>query len=328
MNGGISPFIVVERITKSDTNATAIPSTYMPYVIKSAWANPKASAMPPEIAVKIGSFAPQEKNGITRMVATRSCSSARVRVLIIAGTEQPNPIIIGINALPDTPNLRKILSKINATRAIYPLSSKMENSKNNTKIWGRKLSTENSPPSTPSAISPIAHSLAPAFSKPRTAKSPNADVPTSNKLNSITPGEFSPPAKNTAFQTFSLSAPHHSPNAGMIDPKYRKSSENVIWNTANKITKNRGIPAHLFVSTLSTLSERVNCPFSYVFARFSVGENRSTMYLYRASAISASGSAHSPTFNRIKSCTAFASSGWLCISSSSFSTSFTAWNKG
>ena len=47
-----------------------------------------------------------EKNGITRTVAVRSFSSASVRVFIIAGTEQPKPIIMGRNARPDKPNLR------------------------------------------------------------------------------------------------------------------------------------------------------------------------------------------------------------------------------
>ena len=66
----------------------------------------------------MGNFAPQEKNGMTLIVAVLSLSSARVRVFIIAGMEHPKPIIIGMNALPDSPNLRNILSRMNATRAI------------------------------------------------------------------------------------------------------------------------------------------------------------------------------------------------------------------
>ena len=79
--------------------------------------------MPPATAVSMGSFAPQLKKGMTRMVATLSFSLARVRVLIIAGTEQPKPIIIGINALPERPNLRKILSSINAKELASILDS-------------------------------------------------------------------------------------------------------------------------------------------------------------------------------------------------------------
>lgn len=74
--------------------------------------------MPPAIAVRMGNLAPQEKKGITRMVAVRSFSSASVRVLIIAGTLHPKPMIMGMNARPETPKRRKIRSRMNATRAM------------------------------------------------------------------------------------------------------------------------------------------------------------------------------------------------------------------
>ena len=64
----------------------------------------------------------------------RSFSSASVRVLMNAGTEHPKPIIIGMNALPERPNLLKILSRMNATRAIYPLSSRIEKNRNSKRI--------------------------------------------------------------------------------------------------------------------------------------------------------------------------------------------------
>ena len=51
------------------------------------------------------------------------------------------------------------------------------------------------------------------------------------------------------------SAPHHSPNAGMILPKNSRFSEKVRWKIANIITRKMGMPAHLFVNTLSTLSD-------------------------------------------------------------------------
>ena len=79
---------------------------------------PAEATIAPATAVSMGSLAPQLKNGITLTVAVRSFSSASVRVFIMAGMEQPKPIIMGINALPDKPNLRNILSRINATRAI------------------------------------------------------------------------------------------------------------------------------------------------------------------------------------------------------------------
>ena len=71
---GVSPFIVVERIKMSATNATTIPIIYILYVIISAFANPNAVTKPPAIAVRMGSFAPHEKKGITRTVAVLSFS--------------------------------------------------------------------------------------------------------------------------------------------------------------------------------------------------------------------------------------------------------------
>ena len=134
MNGGVSPFLVVLRIIITVTIAVIIPNKYILYVIISAFPTPNAVTIAPAIAVKIGNLAPQLKKGITLIVVILSFSSPSVLVFNIAGTLQPNPIIIGINALPDKPNLRNILSKIKATLAIYPLSSKIEKNKNNTKI--------------------------------------------------------------------------------------------------------------------------------------------------------------------------------------------------
>ena len=79
---------------------------------------PKYATIAPAQAVRIGNFAPQEKKGITRTVAVLSFSSASVLVLIIAGTEQPKPMIIGMNALPERPNFLNALSRMNAIRAI------------------------------------------------------------------------------------------------------------------------------------------------------------------------------------------------------------------
>ena len=160
-------------------------------MISTYW-KPNASAIPPEIATKIGSFAPQEKNGITLIVAVLSLSSASVRVLTIAGTEQPNPIIIGMKALPDKPKLRNILSKIKATRAIYPVSSKMAKKRNNTKICGKKPKMANKPDKAPSHTKLDNHAGAPLI-QPWT-RSVNQENVISNALNNKTPGELIPPS--------------------------------------------------------------------------------------------------------------------------------------
>ena len=84
--------------------------------------------------VQIGALAPQLKQVIKRMVLFFSFSSSNVLVAIIAGTLHPNPVNIGIKAFPDKPNFLKALSKMKATRAIYPLSSKIAINKNSNKI--------------------------------------------------------------------------------------------------------------------------------------------------------------------------------------------------
>ena len=84
----------------------------------SAFPTPKEATIAPATAVRMGSFAPHEKKGMTRMVAVLSLSSASVLVLMVAGMEQPKPMIMGMNALPESPNLRKMRSRMNATRAM------------------------------------------------------------------------------------------------------------------------------------------------------------------------------------------------------------------
>lgn len=196
MNGGTSPFIVVFLIMRTEAIATTIPKRYIQSVIKSGFGKLNTSAIPPAIAVKIGNLAPQLKKGITRIVAVLSLSSANVLVLIIAGTEQPKPIIIGMNARPDNPNLLKILSRIKAIRAIYPLSSRIEKNKNNNKICGKNERTLDKPAKTPSQIKPLTHAGAEILSSP---------IPTSSVIQSVnipsndwrnTPIELIPPLAN------------------------------------------------------------------------------------------------------------------------------------
>ncbi len=125
IKGGTFSLCVVLFITITETIATKIPSIYMEKV-KSPASTPTAAAIAAAIMAINSAFAPQVKNGITRIVLILSFSVASVRVLIIAGIAQPKPIIIGIKARPETPNLRKIRSNIKAIRAIYPLSSIIE----------------------------------------------------------------------------------------------------------------------------------------------------------------------------------------------------------
>ena len=68
MNGGVSPFWEVLRISKTAKIAIHTPETYIAKVIASTLPTLNMASIPPDIAVSIGSFAPHEKKGITLMV--------------------------------------------------------------------------------------------------------------------------------------------------------------------------------------------------------------------------------------------------------------------
>ena len=85
------------------------------------------------------------------------------------GTPHPEDTSIGMNDLPERPNLLKIRSSTNATLAMYPQDSRNARRKKRTSIWGTKPNTAPTPPTIPSTTSPVTNSLAPAFSsKPET----------------------------------------------------------------------------------------------------------------------------------------------------------------
>ena len=157
-----------------------------------------------------------------------SFSFSKVLLAISAGTEQPNPIRSGINDFPLKPNLLNNLSITKATLAIYPLSSRIDINKNNTKICGKNDTTPPSPASIPSPTSDNAHSLAPIFCRELSIVSVNG------------PSQKSP--------TIVCS---HTPRPNGPSPK-------VILNNPYIIAKNAGIAIILFVSTLSILSEVVS----------------------------------------------------------------------
>ncbi|CDE77745.1 unknown [Ruminococcus sp. CAG:353] len=66
----------------------------------------------------MGSFALHDIYGVRKMVILRSRSEESVLVAIIAGTEQPKPIIIGTNERPDRPIFLSSLSITKATLAM------------------------------------------------------------------------------------------------------------------------------------------------------------------------------------------------------------------
>ena len=72
----------------------------------------------PAIMPIIGSLAWHGINVVSMIVIFLSLSFSIVRVAIIPGTPHPELISIGMNDLPESPNLRKILSIIKAIRAM------------------------------------------------------------------------------------------------------------------------------------------------------------------------------------------------------------------
>jgi len=126
----------------------------------------------------IGSFAPQGTKVVVIIVILRSRSFSIVREAITPGTPHPLPISIGMKDLPESPNLRKIRSMINATRAMYPQDSRNARNANSTSICGTKPSTAPTPEITPSTIRPVSQSAHPMFSNklcaPGMIHSPNS----------------------------------------------------------------------------------------------------------------------------------------------------------
>ena len=88
-----------------------------------------------------------------------------VRVAMIPGTPHPEPIRNGMKLFPERPNLRKILSMINAILAMYPQSSRSERKKNTIAICGANPIGAPRPPIIPSTTSDTSQSAAPTFSK-------------------------------------------------------------------------------------------------------------------------------------------------------------------
>ena len=74
--------------------------------------------MAPAIIPIKGTLAPQGINVVVIMVIRLSRSFSMVREAMIPGMPQPVPISMGMKDLPERPNLRKSLSRMNAIRAI------------------------------------------------------------------------------------------------------------------------------------------------------------------------------------------------------------------
>ena len=99
-----------------------MPITYNPIITNPCkLKNPKYSLSSITNDIKIvytGNLALQLINGVTMMVSNLSFLFSILRALIIAGTAQANPLIMGITLFPLRPTLRMSLSLKKLIRAM------------------------------------------------------------------------------------------------------------------------------------------------------------------------------------------------------------------
>ena len=138
-------------------------------------------------------------NGVSMIVILRSRSEGSVRVDITAGTVQPNPISIGTMLRPESPIFRSSLSIKNATRAMYPESSRSERKKKSTTMIGMKLSTLPTPVKMPSTMSDCIASLTPDDASAVFTTSVNASIPSASQSWSAAPITLNVSQKTSAM---------------------------------------------------------------------------------------------------------------------------------
>src|SRR5690348_17707189 len=117
-----SLLLIKNFITNADTNAITVPNKYISNITK-----PCRLIKPRYILLGIinaintvytGNLALQLINGVHIIVSNRSFLFSIPRVLIIAGTAQASPLIIGITLLPLSPAFRITLSVRKLMRAM------------------------------------------------------------------------------------------------------------------------------------------------------------------------------------------------------------------
>ena len=166
---------------------TTMAATPMKYAEGATHHSPPKKA--PAISATMGILAPQGIKVVVIMVILRSLSFSMVRDAMIPGTPQPVPISMGIKDLPDRPNLRKILSMINATLAMYPQASRMHSMRKRTNIWGTKPMTAPTPPTMPSTMRPVSQSAQPM---PTRKFSTAGEIHSPKKVSLVKPVTMSP----------------------------------------------------------------------------------------------------------------------------------------
>ena len=189
----------------------------------------------------MGSLAPQDMKGTRRMVIRRSFSFSIVLAPMTAGTVQPNPMSMGMNALPERPKCRSVRSMTKAARAIYPLSSSMERNRKSRAIMGRKVSTPPTPEISPSTSRPLSQ----------------------------------PGARRAARALAAPGQSASSTNQAMPSESHLPGPLKVTRNTSSIMARKSGIARYLCVATASMRSVTVRCP-SRLLRRTEARTTRST----------------------------------------------------
>lgn len=103
----------------------------------------------------MGSLALHDMKGMRETVMSLVLLSEMEAAASTAGTEQPNPDIIGTTHLPERPTRDMGPSRIAATEERYPDSSRRESRKNKVAITGMKERTLPTPAQMPSMSSEV-----------------------------------------------------------------------------------------------------------------------------------------------------------------------------
>ena len=172
------------------------------------------------------------------MVIFLSRSFSIVRLAITPGTPHPVATRQGMKLFPERPNCLKIRSITNATRAMYPTSSRIERSRKRTNICGTKPITAPTPATIPSWISPY-----------KTVPSSTWRIPRSVSKN---PGTHSPKITSLVKSVALVPIETLQPPMAMA-------------YTKNMIRAKIGRPKILLVTILSILSDTVSSPFARPF---------------------------------------------------------------
>ena len=214
-----SRFLSIRCMTAATPIATSMPRIYMENAARKAYSAKNISAK----SMYMVRRALQLMNGVTSITLNLSRLFSSAREAIIAGTVQPKPSSMGMNALPESPSLLIIPSMTYATLAMYPLSSRKASARKSMHMLGKKVMIVPTPLIMPSTSSEVITGLAFADSSPPETAPVSASMP-------ISKSDF-----------------------------IRSPTKKVRKKTTAMMPRNIGIPHILWVNALSSLSVSLSC---------------------------------------------------------------------